>query len=141
MGKLTSNMDTIGKVVGFVYGAQKVSVSEGGTVLNSLEWTVNQLMRNPHFPDLHGVMDDLMKYGAFTDSIKITVAGMIMEYIDVVPGFSKWGKTIGTLGWNMMLGTVLYHIVQRSSAWHSPRSQPQSGFAGGGNPFEGAYGK
>ena len=141
MGKLESNIDAIGKIVGFVYGAQKVSRTEGITVMRSLEWTVHQLMNDPHFPDLHRVMSDLTQFGAFTDSIKIAVAGLIMDYIDIVPELSKWGKTVSTLGWNMAIGTVLYHVIQRSSAWHSPNGSAQQGGSGGANPFNGVYGK
>jgi hypothetical protein len=130
IGKVESNIENIGKIVGFAYGIQKQAQAENKPFMDHAEYLVHQLMSDPHIPDLGHLITDLTgPWGnkAVKDSVMITLVGMGMEYIDIVPQMSRYGKILSKLGWNMTLGSLGYLLARYSSIAHSSGGSPSQG--------------
>jgi hypothetical protein len=133
IGKITSNIDDVGKLVGFAYGLQANAVRDGLSFMDQLNYLISQAMTDPHFPDLGHVVSNLTVGGAsepLKNTIKIALLGEVMDYL----GFGgKWASILKKGGWNAALGVGLFSLVGHATMWHSPG--PSKG-SNGGNPNE-----
>ena len=130
VSKVTSNIDDIGKIVGFAMGIQAEAKSMGRDFMPSVEVLLNELMRNPHFPNLSHVIGDLghgVSSNSFKGAVKIALLGEILSYLKFG---GKWANIMKKGGWNAALGVGIFSIVAHSAYWHSPAPNTRSS---GGN--------
>lgn len=117
VGKVTGNIDNIGKIVGFAYGLQK---SGSASFTENLEWMIQQAFKDPHFPNVSHIITDLtqgMSSGPLKETIKIALLGEILSYLKLG---GKYANLIKRGGWNAALGVGIFSVAAHATMWHSP---------------------
>lgn len=117
MSKVTGNIDNLGKIIGFAYGAQKTAPD--GSAIGHIEWMINQGMKDPHFPNITHTLQDLtkgMSSQPLKDTIKIALLGELLSYLKLG---GKWANLIKRGGWNAAMGVAIFSVIAHSTMWHS----------------------
>lgn len=121
LGKLDN--DRLGQALGFLMTELKYDKARGKPMFGSLMLNIENLMTDPHFPNLSHTINDLMsdKWAGpvFKGGIMVGVAGWILDEIDLNPNISRIGKVLKTLGFNATLGSAAVVLLDQISTSHS----------------------
>lgn len=133
--KITKNADKLGMLVGAYGYLQESGAGAGLNAFENAERLIQDLISQPHFPDLNNLVRDLTVGNTFKTAVKAALIGYVLKEINLHPQLTKIGKALTNGGIGAAKGAAIVTTIAYSSTFHSPRIRDtgNGGHSSGGN--------
>lgn len=115
---------TLGTALGFAMTELHDDQATGRPMGGTLMLQIQNLMTQPHFPNISHVIADLMSDGysgaVFKPAIMAGIAGWVLDEVDIPFVPKSLGKVLQTLGFNGAIGAAAASLLEMSTTSHSP---------------------
>ena len=124
-GKIESNADKLGSILGFLGGASNHADAWWGAKGHTFDMLIvhiNDLLKQPHIPNPGHILSSLTQgyqRQTFYPAIMAWIGGYILKEIDLDPRIEQLGRALEKAGFGAVLGVAAYATLLQASSSYS----------------------